>query len=69
VPGFNYDDMDEVAGGDDASAVFYRLASDQSMLDSHRARYRRALLTYCSRDTLALLYVHCRLRELSLSCS
>jgi hypothetical protein len=68
VPGFNYDDLDEVAGGDDASAVFFRLASDRSLSDLHRGRYRRALLTYCSRDTLALLYVHRRLRELSLSC-
>ena len=41
VPGFSYDDLDEVADGDDASAVFYRLASDQSLLDSHRGLYRQ----------------------------
>jgi predicted RecB family nuclease len=67
VPAFNYDDLDEIAGGDDASAVFFRLASDQSLSDLNRTRYRQALLTYCSRDTLALLYVHRTLKELSLA--
>jgi predicted RecB family nuclease len=61
VPGFTYDDLDGVADGNDASAVFYRLASDLSLLDTDRARHRRALLTYCDRDTLALVYVHRRL--------
>ena len=61
VPGFSYDDLDGVADGNDASAVFYRLASDGSLPDGDRGRYRRALLTYCGRDTLALMYVHRRL--------
>ena len=61
VPGFTYDDLDGVADGDDASAVFYRLASNRSLPDGDRGRYRHALLTYCGRDTLALMHVHCRL--------
>lgn len=61
VPGFTYDDLDQVGDGNDASAVFYRLASDRPLPDADRARYRRALLTYCGRDTLALMYVHRRL--------
>lgn len=63
VPGFNYDDLDDVADGNDASAVFYRLASDPTLSGEDRSRCRRALLTYCSRDTLALMYVHRRLRN------
>ena len=65
VPGFSYDDLDEIADGDDASAVFYRLASDRSLSDDDRARYRQALLRYCGRDTLAMLSVHRKLMQLS----
>ena len=67
VPGFSYDDLDEIARGDDASAVFYRLVSDRLMTNDDRARYRQALLRYCGRDTLAMLSVHrkllCALRQ------
>ena len=61
VPGFSYDDLDEIAHGDDASAVFYRLASDRSLSNDDRARYRQGLLRYCGRDTLAMLNVHRKL--------
>jgi len=61
VPGFTYDDLDGVSDGSDASAVFYRLVSDRSLPDGDRGGYRRALRTYCGRDTLALMYVHRRL--------
>jgi predicted RecB family nuclease len=67
VPGFTYDDLDSVADGNDASAVFYRLASDRSLSVEDRNRYRRALLAYCSRDTLALVYVHRELMKLPAS--
>ncbi len=63
VPGFSYDDLDDVADGSDASAVFYRLASDRSLSEEDRGRYQRALLAYCSRDTLALMDVHRRLLQ------
>jgi predicted RecB family nuclease len=62
VPGFSYGDLDGVADGNDASAAFYRLATDRSLPDQDRAHSRQALLTYCGRDTLALMYVHRRLR-------
>jgi hypothetical protein len=52
VPGFSYDDLDGVADGNEASTVFYRLASDGSLSAGDRTRYRRALLAYCERDTL-----------------
>lgn len=58
VPGFTYDDLDGVADGNDASAVFYRLATDRSGSGEKQNRYRRALLAYCGKDTLALMYVH-----------
>ena len=61
VPGFSYDDLDEIAHGDDASTAFYRLASDRSLSDDDRARYRQGLLRYCGRDTLAMLCVHRKL--------
>jgi hypothetical protein len=61
VPGFTYDDLDGVADGKTASVAFYRLASDRSLLDADRRRFRQALLAYCARDTLALMFVHRRL--------
>jgi predicted RecB family nuclease len=61
VPGFSYDDLEGVADGSDASVVFYRLASDRSLTAEDQVRFRQALLTYCGRDTLAVLYVHRRL--------
>jgi predicted RecB family nuclease len=61
VPGFTYDNLDGVSAGNDAAVVFYRLVSDRSLSDEDRGRYRRALLAYCSRDTLALMQVHRRL--------
>jgi hypothetical protein len=63
-PTFRYDDLDGVADGGDAAVVFYRLASDRTLSEEARARYRRALLTYCSRDTLAMIDVHRVLRRL-----
>jgi hypothetical protein len=57
VAGITYDDLDIGEGGD-ASAVFYRLATDFSLSGDDRGRYRSALLEYCSRDTLALMHVH-----------
>jgi hypothetical protein len=62
VPGFTYADLADVAGGDDASIVFHRLATDQSLPIEDRNRFRRALLTYCGRDTAALVSVHRKLR-------
>lgn len=64
MPGFTYDDLDAVADGNDASPAFYRLTSDPPILTEDRSRHRRALRTYCRRDTLAMLYMH---RQLTLS--
>ncbi len=64
VPGFSYDDLDGIAHGNDASAVFSRLASDRSLTEEDRSRYRRALQAYCCRDTFAMLNLHHRLLSL-----
>jgi len=64
APNFGYADLDEVAAGSTASAVFLRVARGE--LDpSEEQRLREALLAYCGRDTLALVEVHRALRELA----
>lgn len=63
VPGFSYDDLTGVADGGDASIAFYRLASHRSISEFDQASYRQALLAYCCRDTMALVYVHRRLQR------
>ncbi len=65
VPGFSYDDLDGIADGNDASAMFYRIASDRSLSKEDRMRSRQALLAYYCRDTQALMYVHRRLSQYS----
>ena len=50
VPGFGYGDLDGIAVGNDASAMFYRLTSNYLLSEGDRARYRQALLTYCRRE-------------------
>jgi hypothetical protein len=64
LPGFGYADLTDVADGSDASALFYRLTTHPSLPMSVKIRYRTALLKYCHRDTLAMLYVHRRLELL-----
>ena len=58
MPDLTYDNLDIVADGAEAATVFYRVATDCSLPADNRTRYRRALLAYCARDTLALLSVH-----------
>jgi predicted RecB family nuclease len=63
VPGLTYDDLAEVAGGQDASAAFLRVAQGRTTADEE-ARIRTALLEYCSRDTWALVELHRTLLQL-----
>jgi len=62
APEVSYAGLD-VADGDAASAVIYRLAADPSLSKRKRTKLRRALRTYCERDTLALVHVHRWLRK------
>ena len=64
-PGFGYDDLDDVADGAAASAAFLRLASGDFADEEEVTRTRAALLTYCHRDTMAMVEVHRALARLA----
>jgi hypothetical protein len=64
-PSFSYDDLDGVADGGTASAVFLRLASGYITHPGEADRLRAALLAYCKRDTLAMVEVHRALARLA----
>lgn len=64
VPGPGYDDL-EVAEGTAASAELERLLFDRSMGADERQHLRRALLRYCALDTMGLVELLRRLRELA----
>ena len=52
-----YDDLD-IGDGGAASAAYYRIVTDPTLLPEARDELRQSLLKYCARDTLALAYVH-----------
>ncbi len=64
-PGFSYDDLDGIADGSTAAAVFVQLAAGCVTAAEEVARLRRAFLAYCHRDTLAMVEVHRALLELA----
>jgi hypothetical protein len=57
-PGFGYDDLDEIADGGTAAAVFVQLASGAITEPDAVARLRNSFLAYCHRDTIAMVEVH-----------
>ena len=64
VPDLDYDDL-VIAEGNSASRELMRLAVDDgTLLAAERAIKREELLRYCERDTLAMVRVLARLREL-----
>jgi hypothetical protein len=65
-PGFGYDDLVSVADGGAASAAFLQLASGYLTVPKEVDHLRTALLTYCQRDTLAMVEVHRALTRLAL---
>jgi hypothetical protein len=52
-----YEGLD-IADGGEASASFYRIVADPTLLPEVRDDLRVSLLKYCARDTLALARVH-----------
>jgi hypothetical protein len=65
VPALGYADL-EIAEGESASRVLMQLVADDPTLPpAERALKREALLRYCERDTLAMVRVLSRLRELA----
>lgn len=67
APEIDYKGLDGVAGGQDASNLFARLAEGGVRDDENEKNLRQGLLDYCRLDTLALVEVHKRLIELSRS--
>ena len=63
APNVRYDDLEDVAEGVGAAAAFARLVAGMAE-KSEASRLRKALLTYCKRDTLALMAVHRALRAM-----
>lgn len=63
VPGFGYDDLEDVSEGSAASAAFVQIARRELAPDAE-ASLRQSLLTYCGRDTLALVKVAAALGKL-----
>lgn len=63
APHVRYDDLGDVAEGTAAAAAFGRIAAGL-VDDGEERRLRKALLSYCERDTLALMGVHQALRGL-----
>ena len=65
VPGLGYDDL-EIQGGAAASTALEVLLLDADALDSDaRQTLRKNLLSYCERDTLAMVKLHERLKALA----
>jgi hypothetical protein len=58
APHLSYKDLDQVADGLAASAVFERIASGNLSPDEDAVTLRAALLEYCKLDTLAMVEVH-----------
>jgi len=57
-PGLGYDDL-EIQGGDTAAAALEALLLDSDAhTDADRRALRNALLSYCERDTLAMVRLH-----------
>jgi hypothetical protein len=58
APGFGYDDLEDIANGGAAAAVFLQIASGAISDPDEISRLREAFLAYCHRDTLAMVEVH-----------
>jgi hypothetical protein len=65
VPGLGYEDL-KIQDGSTASAALEALLLGEDALDPReRESLRKQLLRYCERDTLAMVRLHGRLRELA----
>ena len=65
APDFGYGDLQGVADGVAASGAFLQLASGAVTAPEEVAALRSQLLTYCERDTLAMVEVHRALKRLA----
>ena len=65
VSELEYDDLEGIAGGLEASAAFWRLATGEFAKGENTEELRDQLLAYCSLDTLALVKIQKVLRQLA----
>jgi len=65
VPGLSYDDLDVAIGHVATRMIEALMFGGDVMPADERARRRAALLAYCERDTLAMVRLMARLRELA----
>lgn len=65
VPDLGYQDL-EIQDGGTAAAVLETLLFDDSLSKVEKNTLRKQLLAYCARDTLAMVKLYERMRELSL---
>lgn len=65
VPALGYDDLEIHDGGTASSALETMILHEGSHSPAERQALRHNLLRYCERDTLALVRLHERLRELA----
>lgn len=64
VPEMSYNDL-EIQGGDVAAAELETILLNASACSNDEASIRKALLRYCDRDTLAMVRVYERLKDLA----
>src|SRR6185437_5754730 len=62
---FGYGDLEGIADGAAAPAAFWRLAAGDSAALEEAEKIRSELLSYCHRDTLAMVEVHRALMRLA----
>jgi hypothetical protein len=65
VPGLGYDDLEIQGGGAASTALEVLLFGGDALDPDARQALRRNLLSYCGRDTLAMVRLHERLRALA----
>ena len=65
VSGFGYDDLDIQDGGAAAASLEVLLLGEGALTSVDKDALRRQLLAYCERDTLAMVKLYDRLRELA----
>ena len=65
VPGMSYDDLEIQDGVAASTALESLLLRGETLRPAEKQALRRELLRYCERDTLAMVRLHERLRELA----
>jgi hypothetical protein len=65
VPKLGYADLDIQDGGTAAAMLEALLLDEERFTATERKTWRKRLLAYCERDTLAMVRLHARLEQLA----